>query len=406
MKVLVLHQKTVHDGRKDYACDKCEKKFGRKDHLHIHQKTVHEGRKDYACDKCEKKFNQNSHLLVHQKTVHEGRKDYPCDKCEKKFGQEWLVIRHQKIVHEARKDFACDKCEKKFGEKSHLLIHLKTVHEGRKDYACDTCEKKFTQKSSLLVHRKTLHDGRKDYVCDKLKQEPNDEPPIENDARMIDEKPDLEHFQFLPFPQENSRHQRAYTHLIVATMIYRIYRITRNAEVASENRRPEMRSTCHRARRCVYLYQPEGIFMAKLRWRDVREIFHFYYGNDYENLRDVSEGQMRSRRSFDDESCIIVDIARCLESRVTQVTTIYSAASSTSPAEVKVTNEKGKMMPCCYSDDAWIHVFHHSTLECPFESILSVDGVAALIDRHIDSKTRIGIINVYYKYLSERLTAA
>ncbi|CAB0034595.1 unnamed protein product [Trichogramma brassicae] len=33
----------VHEGRKDFACDQCEKKFGRKSTMLIHRKTVHEG---------------------------------------------------------------------------------------------------------------------------------------------------------------------------------------------------------------------------------------------------------------------------------------------------------------------------------------------------------------------------
>ncbi|CAB0033920.1 unnamed protein product, partial [Trichogramma brassicae] len=55
--------------------------------------TVHEGRKDFACDKCEKKFAQKSDLMKHQRTVHEGRKDYACDQCEKKFGDRDEVLK-------------------------------------------------------------------------------------------------------------------------------------------------------------------------------------------------------------------------------------------------------------------------------------------------------------------------
>uniref|UniRef100_A0ABD2WQZ2 C2H2-type domain-containing protein n=1 Tax=Trichogramma kaykai TaxID=54128 RepID=A0ABD2WQZ2_9HYME len=56
-------------------------------------KSVHEGQKDHACDKCEKKFTQKPHLLVHQRTVHECRKDYACDMCENKFGQKSTLIK-------------------------------------------------------------------------------------------------------------------------------------------------------------------------------------------------------------------------------------------------------------------------------------------------------------------------
>ncbi|CAB0043928.1 unnamed protein product [Trichogramma brassicae] len=167
---LLLHQRTVHEGRQDYACNKCEKKFGRKPHLLRHRREVHEGRKDYACDECGKKFSQNSDLFRHQKSVHEGRKDFACDKCEKKFVEKSKLIRHLKIVHEGRKVYECDNCEKKFGQKSYLLIHQRTVHEGRKDFACDKCEKKFGHKSDLLKHQRTVHEDRKDFACDKCER--------------------------------------------------------------------------------------------------------------------------------------------------------------------------------------------------------------------------------------------
>ncbi|CAB0043497.1 unnamed protein product, partial [Trichogramma brassicae] len=61
-----------------------------------HQMILHEGRKDYACDKCDKKFGQNWHLLYHQKTVYEGRKDYACKKCEIKFGEKSNLSKHQR----------------------------------------------------------------------------------------------------------------------------------------------------------------------------------------------------------------------------------------------------------------------------------------------------------------------
>ncbi|CAB0039163.1 unnamed protein product [Trichogramma brassicae] len=73
---LVTFMGTIHEGRKDFACDKCDQKFGLAHYLLYHQKTVHEGRKDYVCEKCEKKFGLKHHLLLHQKTVHEGRKDF------------------------------------------------------------------------------------------------------------------------------------------------------------------------------------------------------------------------------------------------------------------------------------------------------------------------------------------
>ncbi|CAB0042988.1 unnamed protein product [Trichogramma brassicae] len=162
---LIRHSKIVHEGRENYVCDKCEQKFGQKVHLIRHQKIIHEGRKDYACDKCEKKFGQKPHLLIHQKTVHEGRKDYACDKCEKKFGVVHSLRVHQSTIHDGRKNYACNDCEKKFVKEMVLIRHQKTVHEGCKDHACDRCEKKFGQNSDLIRHQQIIHEGHKDYPC-------------------------------------------------------------------------------------------------------------------------------------------------------------------------------------------------------------------------------------------------
>ncbi|CAB0042563.1 unnamed protein product, partial [Trichogramma brassicae] len=105
-------------------------------------------------------------IIIGQWNVHEGRKDYACDKCEKKFGHKWLLLNHQKTIHEGHKEFGCDKCEKKFGIKSTLIRHQNTVHEGRKDYACDKCEKKFEDEGNFKKHQKTAHEGHKDYACE------------------------------------------------------------------------------------------------------------------------------------------------------------------------------------------------------------------------------------------------
>ncbi|CAB0031356.1 unnamed protein product [Trichogramma brassicae] len=65
--------------------------------------TVHEGRKDYGCDKCEKKFGRNSDLIRHQNTAHEGRKDYACDRydlymCIRSWGTTEIQEVHARVI--------------------------------------------------------------------------------------------------------------------------------------------------------------------------------------------------------------------------------------------------------------------------------------------------------------------
>ncbi|CAB0031276.1 unnamed protein product [Trichogramma brassicae] len=184
---LTRHRKMVHEGRKDFVCDGCKKKFGLKTDLLNHQRAIHEGRKDFACDECEKKFGKKSNLLCHQRTVHEGRKDFTCDICEKKFGQKMQLIRHQHTEHDCRKEHACDNCEKRFGLKADLIRHQKIVHEGLKDCSCDKCEKKFVEKSNLLYHERTIHEGRKDFKCDYCDKKFGNQGNLTRHRKMVHE---------------------------------------------------------------------------------------------------------------------------------------------------------------------------------------------------------------------------
>uniref|UniRef100_A0ABD2XL31 C2H2-type domain-containing protein n=1 Tax=Trichogramma kaykai TaxID=54128 RepID=A0ABD2XL31_9HYME len=142
----------------DCANDNSKNSFGSEINLIKHQNTVHGFRKNYRCNRCERKFGQIWSMLWHQKIVHGSRKDYSCDKCEKSFSNQSNLTKHLKRVHEGHKDHACDKCEKNFGQKSELIIHQRAVHEGRKDFECDMCESKFGIKSNLFKHQRIVHE--------------------------------------------------------------------------------------------------------------------------------------------------------------------------------------------------------------------------------------------------------
>ena len=55
---------------------------------------VHEGVKNYKCDKCDKEFNYALSLNNHKKIVHGGLKQYTCKKCNKKFASPNAVKHH------------------------------------------------------------------------------------------------------------------------------------------------------------------------------------------------------------------------------------------------------------------------------------------------------------------------
>ena len=169
---------TVHEKKKEFACDHCDKKFGHRGHLNQHISMVHEKKKDFACDQCDKKFGQRGHLNQHISSVHEKNKPFACNHCGKKFGHRGQLNLHISTVHEKKKEFACDHCDKKFGQKNNLNKHISTVHGlnvqknlssliKKKEFACEKCGKKFGQKSDLTKHISHVHEKKKEFACDR-----------------------------------------------------------------------------------------------------------------------------------------------------------------------------------------------------------------------------------------------
>ena len=60
---------------------------------------MHEGLRNYICEKCHKSFSTPRNLKVHVDTVHEGLKQHKCALCEKAYGQSGDLKRHIKRFH-------------------------------------------------------------------------------------------------------------------------------------------------------------------------------------------------------------------------------------------------------------------------------------------------------------------
>ena len=74
IKILQKHissEKEVHEGKKSYACNNCEKIFMRPRALKVHVETVHE-RKRHHCHLCEDHFAYKNDLVKHFLRIHKG----------------------------------------------------------------------------------------------------------------------------------------------------------------------------------------------------------------------------------------------------------------------------------------------------------------------------------------------
>lgn len=110
------------DGNLSYNCDRCSRKFKRRDHLDIHTLIHTNTSQFFECTMCDKKFVQLGNLKTHLR-VHSGEKPYACSTCEKTFRQLSGLITHERI-HSDEKPFQCSACDRRFRQLSGLNSHI------------------------------------------------------------------------------------------------------------------------------------------------------------------------------------------------------------------------------------------------------------------------------------------
>ncbi|KAL7044370.1 hypothetical protein ACKWTF_001895 [Chironomus riparius] len=190
---LAQHQRTHDKGRDPLKCDECGMLFEARSkynsHLKIHKPVVKQPyvpRKGEPkeCPICEKSFIS---LSKHNKIVHMNQRNYDCEFCDKKFGKKSGLDRHVLTVHKKQKNFKCEQCDKAFGEKAqlkkHERLHLFTYcakckghfedikqHNEEKHsnlkHSCNSCFRVFERLRDLESHMKTKHSSIRSYFCD------------------------------------------------------------------------------------------------------------------------------------------------------------------------------------------------------------------------------------------------
>ncbi len=114
--------------------------------------------KERTCEVCSKIFSHKSHKTIHLKTVHEGERNFKCDKCiNKAFGRKCDLNKHIKTVHEGERPFKCKNCNHPFGEKGNLTKHIAKMHPPESNSSQHHSSS--GGDSSSLHHRSSHHAG-------------------------------------------------------------------------------------------------------------------------------------------------------------------------------------------------------------------------------------------------------
>ena len=187
-RILNSHIKAKHESLKnkiDYECEKCEKKFCKKQSLTSHEEKIHlKLDSEIRCEYCQKTLLSKDGLKDHVKSFHLDENDFHCDQCDKSYSNKYRLNRHVTLLHQPYPEKLMTKCDicnmiiKKNSLWSHLQNHTEKTRSAKnvENYElllndsvvtdvqipnqCKICHKVVTH---LQLHIKTLHKQCKKY---------------------------------------------------------------------------------------------------------------------------------------------------------------------------------------------------------------------------------------------------
>jgi uncharacterized Zn-finger protein len=129
---LTAHKKFVHEGfrrENQHKClwKNCGKSFATPSALGKHKTTVHLGEKPFECPEegCNISFGRAGDVKRHIQ-VHDEKKKYKCEFCDRSFGRSDHMRSHVRTVHQNIKPFKCQLCGNSFARPRQLRLHEQT----------------------------------------------------------------------------------------------------------------------------------------------------------------------------------------------------------------------------------------------------------------------------------------
>ena len=171
-RMLREHIRNVHERVKDFACEYCGFRCGRKGNMKAHMQT-HLNERKHKCHLCGKGFNWPQSLKSHISDVHERIRNFTCDICGKSWARKPNMIAHRKS-HSTVRMYKCKRCGEAFISVQLRREHLNSAHE-KLTFTCEFCGKVFNRKDLLTRHVKRMHKAKQEHLpVDKIHVPPVD----------------------------------------------------------------------------------------------------------------------------------------------------------------------------------------------------------------------------------------
>ena len=98
----------VHEKKNLFLCNECpkerQKTFPKASKLKYHKEMVHQKKRPYVCEYCNKGYSTNQHYKIHKLTKHENRDFYKCDICDTQLGGKYNLKSHNETAKHKKRE--------------------------------------------------------------------------------------------------------------------------------------------------------------------------------------------------------------------------------------------------------------------------------------------------------------
>lgn len=137
-------------------CNLCDKTFATQERTRLHIQIVHEGKKLFKCEICDKCYSSRGSLKTHQ-IIHSDVRPFICNYCGRGFNSRYGLDEHMH-THTDDRPFLCKICNKTFKQNRLLVAHTR-VHTRERPYKCkeEGCDRAYINGIDLKRHRYSKH---------------------------------------------------------------------------------------------------------------------------------------------------------------------------------------------------------------------------------------------------------